>query len=187
MKPLTKLQKDAILTFGIYMLLLTWIIGLKCNMETPVFFSKNYMGGMSLAERAEWSFCHFRFTGEEPIYLNKVIDDILVNIFLFLAVGMIWPLFFNNKNHLFAPLFGFGISFFLEISQFFNTIGGFAYIDLITNTLGATIGALLTHTIMKRISDRTASIILNIFAVVFGIFVIYGTINTIVNIEIYYV
>ena len=187
MKSLTKLQKNALFTFVMYLLFLTWVIELKCNMEMPIFYSKTYMGGMSLAERAEWSFCHFRFTGEEPIYLNKVIDDILVNIFLFLAVGMLLPLIFNNQKYRLTPILGFGLSLFFEISPFFNTLGGFAYIDLITNTLGATIGALLTHTIMRRINNRTANVILNVFSVFFSVLAIYGIVSTIIHIDVYYV
>lgn len=185
MRSLSKLQKSALLTFGIYMLILIWVIGLKCNMEFPVFMSKLSMGQMSLAERAEWSFCHMRFNEDGPMFSLASIEDMLANIALFLPVGMLLPLIFDNKKYLLVPFLGFGLSLFFEISQFFNTIGGFAYIDLITNTLGAIIGALLTYIIMKLISERAANITLGIFSVLFGIIAIYGTVSTIINIDIY--
>ena len=62
------LKKDAIITFAIYMLILVWVIGLKCNMEFPVFMSKLSMGQMTLAERAEWSFCHIRFNNDGAMF-----------------------------------------------------------------------------------------------------------------------
>ena len=187
MRSLSKLQKNALLTFGIYMLVLVWVIGLKCNMEFSIFMSKLSMGQMSLAERAEWSFCHMRFNEDGPMFSAASIEDMLANMVLFLPVGMILPMVFDSKRYLLVPVFGFGLSLFFEISQFFNTIGGFAYIDLITNTLGTIIGTVLTYFILKLIKPKTASIILAVFSVIFGAIVIFGTVNTVMNIEIYYV
>ena len=179
------LKKDAIITFAIYMLILVWVIGLKCNMEFPIFMSKLSMGQMTLAERAEWSFCHIRFNNDGAMFSKDSIEDMVVNIILFLAVGMLLPLIYQRKKYLLTPITAFFISLFFEISQFFNTIGGFAYIDLVTNTLGAILGMILIHFIMKAINNRTALVILRIFAVIFSAIVIFGTVNTILNIDIY--
>lgn len=185
MKSLTKLQKSAIFTFIVYLLVLVWVITLKCNMEWPIYVSRMMMGGMSIPERAEWSFCHFRFNGDGPFYSKDAIEDMLVNVVLFLPVGMTLPMAFEKKKYLKAPLAAFGLSLAFEISQFFNTIGGFAYIDLITNTLGAIVGMIVLHFLLKVIKPDVARVILTVFTVIFGIIVIYGTVNTINNIHIY--
>lgn len=186
MKSLTKLQKNALITFSIYFLVLVWVILLKCNMEWPVYVSRLSMGSMTLAERAEWSFCHFRFNEDGPIYSQAAIEDMVVNMILFLAVGMTLPLVLKEKKAL-VPFIGFGISLFFELTQFFNTIGGFAYIDLITNTLGTIIGMLFAHLIMKALkqNEKAASGILIVFQFIFSIIVGYGVVNTINHIEIY--
>ena len=185
MKSLTKLQKYSLITFGIYMLVLIWVISFKCNMEWPIFMSRLSMGSMSLAERAEWSFCHFRFNGDGPFYSKDAIEDMLVNIVLFLTVGMTLPMMFKRNGTLLTILSGFGISLAFEISQFFNMIGGFAYIDLITNTLGTALGVLLLYLIRKVVDDRLAVKILFAFQIVFAVIAIYGTVSTIVNIDLY--
>ena len=185
MKSLTKLQKYSLITFGVYMLVLIWVISFKCNMEYPIFMSRLSMGSMSLAERAEWSFCHFRFNGDGPFYSKDAIEDMLVNIVLFLAVGMTLPMVFKRNETLLTILSGFGISLAFEISQFFNTIGGFAYIDLITNTIGTALGVLLLYLLRKVVDDRLAVKILFAFQIIFAVIAIYGTVSTIVNIDLY--
>ena len=179
-----KLKLNAIITFSIYMLVLIWVIALKCNMEFPIFMSKLSMGSMTLAERAEWSFCHFRFNGDGPIYSKDAIEDMIVNVVLFLAVGMTLPVVLGRKKAL-TPVIAFCISLIFEIAQFFNMIGGFAYIDLITNTLGSIIGMIIVHFLLKALKPDVASKILVLFQVIFGVIVIFGTVNTIINIDIY--
>ena len=185
MRSLTKLQKSALIVFVSYLLVLIWVIMLKCNMEWPVYVSRMMMGGMSITERAEWSFCHFRFNGDGPIYSKDAIEDMLVNAVLFLPVGMTLPMVFEKKKYLETPLVAFGLSLTFEIVQFFNTIGGFAYIDLITNTLGAVIGMIILHLLLKVIKPDAARVILAVFTVIFVIIAIYGGINTVNSIHIY--
>ena len=185
MRSLTKLQKSALIAFIAYLLVLIWVIMLKCNMEWPVYVSRMMMGGMSIPERAEWSFCHFRFNGDGPIYSKDAIEDMLVNAVLFLPVGMTLPMVFEKKKYLETPLAAFGLSLTFEIVQFFNTIGGFAYIDLITHTLGAVIGMIVLRLLLKVIKPDAARVILAVFTVIFVIIAIYGGINTVNNIHIY--
>lgn len=185
MKSLTKLQKYAFVTFGIYMLVLIWVISFKCNMEHSIFMSRLSMGSMSLGERAEWSFCHFRFNEDLPFYSRAAIEDMLVNIALFLTVGMTLPMVFRRRGTLLTILSGFGISLAFELVQFFSTIGGFAYIDLITNTLGTALGVLFLHLIRKVVDDHLAVKILSVFQIIFATIAIFGTINTIINIDLY--
>lgn len=182
---MTKLQKYALATFITYLLVLIWVISLKCNMEWPVFMSRLSMGSMTLAERAEWSFCHFRFNEDGPIYSPAAIEDMVVNVILFLAVGMLLPMILEKRKYVATPLVAFGLSLTFELVQFFSTVGGFAYIDLITNTLGAILGMIIIHLLLKVINPPLATKILAVVEVAFIAIVIYGTINTVNNIHIY--
>lgn len=184
MKSTTKLQKFALGTFLIYMLVLVWVITLKCNMEFSIFMSRATLEEMTLAERAEWTFCHFRFNGDGPIYSKDAIEDMVVNVILFLTVGATLSIVLDKKKYI-TPLLGFLISLAFETVQFFTAIGGFAYIDLITNTLGSIIGMILAQALLKVIKPELATKILVVLQVIFSIIVIYGTINTINHIEIY--
>jgi glycopeptide antibiotics resistance protein len=155
-------------------------------MEWPIFMSRLSIGSMTLAERAEWSFCHFRFNDDAPFYSKAAIEDMVANMIVFLAVGGTLSLVFEKKKAI-VPFIGFGMSLFFELTQFFNTIGGFAYIDLITNTLGTILGMLLAYLIMTAINknEKIASGILIVFQFIFSIIVGYGVYNTINHIEIY--
>ena len=167
------------------MLVLVWVISLKCNMEWPIFMSRLSLGSMTLAERAEWSFCYFRFNGDGPITSSDAIEDMIVNVVLFLAVGMLLPMMKKERKYLTTPIIAFFISLAFETVQFFTAIGGFAYIDLITNTLGSIIGMIIIHLLLKVIKPDLATKILAVFQVIFSGIVIYGAINTINNIHIY--
>ncbi len=185
MKIFTKLQKGALITFVIYCLVLIWVITFKCNMEFSIFMSKLSMGSMTLAERAEWSFCHFRFNGDGPVNTKDAVEDILVNISLFLPVGALLPMILKKKKFLKTPIIAFGMSLTFELVQFFSTIGGFTYIDLITNTLGAILGMIIVHFLLKVIKPEVASKILVAADAIFGVVAIFGIVNTINNIHIY--
>ena len=181
---MTKLQKNALGAFLIYIMVLVWVILLKCNMEWPIYVSRLSMGSMTIAERAEWSFCHFRFNGDGPISSRDAIEDIIVNVVLFLAIGMTLPMALGKRKGL-TPIFAFLISLGFEITEFFDTIGGFAYIDLITNTLGAIIGMMILHLLLKVIKTDSACKILGAAQIAFAIITVYGIINTIIHIDIY--
>ena len=186
MRSLTKLQKTAIATFFIYLLALVWVVLFKCNMEWSVFMSRLSMGSMTLAERAEWSFCHFRFNDDAPFYSQTAIEDMVANMIVFLPIGGTLYLILDKKKAL-IPFIGFGMSLFFELTQFFNTIGGFAYIDLITNTIGTILGMLIAYLIMTAINknEKVASGILVVFQLLFSAIAVYGIVNTINHIEIY--
>ncbi len=185
MKRLTKLKGMALATFITYFLVLVWIISLKCNMETPIISSRDFLTSMNLLERAEWSFSTFRINGDDPNNFKEIFKDVLVNILLFLPVGMTLPFLFREKNSLAVIFLGFVLTLGFEFSQYYFALGGFTYIDLLTNTFGTIIGVLLLHLLRKIISDKVATIILAAFVVIFAAIAIFGTVNTINHIDLY--
>lgn len=185
MKIPNKQRRTAAILFLIYILILVWVIMLKCNMEIPVRMSLQFFGDMTVEQRAEWTFCHFRFNGDGPFVSKDAIEDILVNIILFTPIGMMLPFIFKKQRFPLTALYGFLISLAFELSQFIFAIGGFAYIDLITNTVGSVLGCALFYLIYPRLKESTALKILHLTECALLCVLGFATVNTIINIEIY--
>lgn len=84
------------------------------------------------------------------------LEGLLLNILLFIPLGLLLPLFGGTCNSLrSAAAAGLGLSLFIEIMQIF-TFRATDIDDLIANTLGAVIGFVLTKSISK-IAEKTAS------------------------------
>ncbi len=171
-----KIKKYAIILFCIYMFCLFWIVTLKCNLRTGVLDSRYFMSRFTLAERMRFSLGKFTFSD---------IPDVLVNIVIFIPLGLIFPLIREKKPVLTSMVLGFSISLAAEIFQIISCIGGFAYIDLINNTLGAVLGALLYVYLIKRAKEKPVMIAL-ISAISAGAALsVFAIVNTIINIDIY--
>ena len=70
--------------------------------------------------------------------------NIIGNIAMFIPVGIIWPMCFKKINRLWKMVFvGFGISLFIELSQFLFYERCTDIDDLLMNTFGVFIGALI--------------------------------------------
>jgi glycopeptide antibiotics resistance protein len=186
MKIQNKLRRTAAMLFLIYILILVWVIMLKCNMEIPVRMSLEFFGDMTVEQRAEWTFCHFRFNGDGPFISKDAIEDMLVNIVLFVPIGMMLPFIFKKHRFPMTALYGFLMTLAFELSQFIFAIGGFAYIDLITNTAGSVIGCALFYLIYPRLKENTVLKILHLAECTLLCILGFATVNTILNIELYF-
>ena len=111
--------------------------------------------------------------------------DSVVNVILFLPVGMLLPFFFKKWKYLKTCAVGFLITAFLEIFQIISCYGWFTYADIIHNTAGAAIGALIHFLLLKIAKEKPLSITFYVLFAVLGITAIIGYINTIINIGIY--
>lgn len=78
------------------------------------------------------------------------------NIAMFIPVGLAWPFCFKKLDNIpKTVLAGFGLSLFIELSQLLFYDRGSDVDDLITNTTGALIGAVIYFSI-KWIIDKTS-------------------------------
>lgn len=171
-----RIRKIAILTFILYTICLVWVIMLKCNMVTPVVESRYFMSKKSLWERFEFSI--FKFASTTP-------KDFFANVLLFLPVGLLIP-FLKNKNPVISTAFlGLAISLGFEILQIITCIGGFTYIDVLSNDLGALLGAIIHVCFRRKITDKQIETALIVSIILCVIVISFGTFNTIKYLDIY--
>jgi glycopeptide antibiotics resistance protein len=172
-----KTKKLALITFILYMLVLFWIIILKCNMKAPISDTRALNEGKDLWQRLS------------EYLVNKTIKtdtkDSIVNVILFLPVGMLLPFFFKKGKYLKTCALGLLLTVFFELFQIISCYGWFTYADIIHNAAGAFIGAFIHFLLLKIAKEKPLSITFYILFAVLGVTAIIGYINTIINIGIY--
>lgn len=84
------------------------------------------------------------------------LTNIIGNIAMFIPVGLVWPICFKKLDNLGKTvLAGFGLTLFIELSQLLFYERNSDVDDLLLNTLGAFLGALIVFGI-RRLSERQA-------------------------------
>ena len=176
MKITKKIHTLSIIVFILYMLLLVWIIALKCNMRLAILDAKIYNRMFTLTERFEMYLSYFAKTDFE---------DGAVNVLVFIPLGLLFPFLF--KKHIYSKtiLFGFLMSAAFEILQIINCIGAFTYIDIINNTAGALLGAILHRLLRPHAKERPLEITFVVLIFILIPTLIAATLNTIAHIEYY--
>ena len=171
-----KIRRLALLTFVLYLLLLGWIIALKCNMQNAILDAKIFNRSFTLAQRAEMQLGHFS---------KAEFNDVVVNILFFIPLGALMPLL--GKRHAVAKtvLLCFLISTGFEVLQLLNCIGRFTYIDIINNTVGGAIGAVIYWLLHKRAKERRLQFTFAVLIAVLVPTLIAAAINTATHIEYY--
>jgi len=112
--------------FGVYILLLIWIILFKTSFSVSEFIALSKMRSISLIP--------FYYPTEVNFHLREVIANILI----FVPLGIYLKMLDTNSKK--VILYGFVFSILLEISQFVFKIGACDITDVITNTLGTILG-----------------------------------------------
>lgn len=74
------------------------------------------------------------------------------NTVLFIPCGILSAVYFKRKKVLFSVVFGFALSFVIELLQFVFSRGCAETMDVVCNTLGAAIGAAITALIILIIN-----------------------------------
>ena len=170
------IKKAALITLSLYALCLFWVVILKCNLRSAVIDSRIFMSEMTLWERVIFS--AGKFAKSEPY-------DIILNVVAFLPIGLLFPFFIEKNTYFKSAISGTAVSLAVELAQLLIPIGGFTYIDIFTNSLGAFIGAMI-HYLLRNITEERVQIIAlrasSVLAAFTGMFAI---VNTIRNIDIY--
>lgn len=139
--------KLTIALFIVYLIALFWILLFKLGVR------------FSYMEQRQVNLIPFK----EALVLNRNIDvgEIIMNVIIFLPLGIYAGILFKTWNFGKHVFFFFLISFFVEALQFILRVGAFDITDTITNTLGGIIGFLILKAIEKVIknSARTQKLI----------------------------
>ncbi|MBQ8205873.1 MAG: VanZ family protein [Bacilli bacterium] len=158
----------------IYAILLIWAI---------VFKWTNY----EAVEHSIYTFRHLqlyeRYLAIKPWSLTFDIVDIVLNMLLFLPLGLYFVLLLKRKYLII--IFSVVLTLIFEVSQFFTCIGMFNIYDLLGNIMGCVLGYILflifNRYVSKFFIDVTNIVILSLLSPV----CIYAIIITIINFNSY--
>lgn len=171
------IKKAALITLSLYALCLFWVVILKCNLRDIVIDSRITMSEMTLWERMILSAGKF---------VKSNSTDIILNILFFLPTGLLFPFFIEKNTYFKSAIFGTFISLAVEFTQLLIPIGGFSYVDIFTNSLGAFTGVMLHYLLSNITEERVQIIALRASSVLAAFTGMFAIVNTIRNIDIYF-
>ena len=148
-KKLKIVSKIAIILF---LLFLVWALYFKFSDINEVKYVSSKTGLMTLKERFLFDIIPFDFRNTNQKSLHFFLN--ILNMIVFAPLGV--ALCMNSKEIKWKrhALFCFLVSLIVELIQLFTVIGGFASDDLLMNTLGYFLGALIYYLIFRRFSDK---------------------------------
>lgn len=171
-----KVRRLCSVTFILYMLLLVWIIALKCNMREAILGAKIYNQMFTLAERFEIYLSYFAKTD---------FKDGAVNVLVFIPLGMMMPFLIQKCAFIKTVFYCLVISAGFEILQIVNCIGAFTYIDIINNTIGGIIGTIIYFLLHKNAKEKPLAITFVILILLLIPTLIAAAMNTWAHIDYY--
>ena len=99
----------------------------------------------------------FYFYGGDSLFYRQSSSDVIANILFFIPFGFLFTVGYFRKNSNKKPSFilkvgfaGFILSAFVETVQLFTLIRNSSFSDLLTNTLGSMIGALIGTSFLQQ-------------------------------------
>ena len=167
-------KKLMYISLSIYILLLIWIVIFKWTNYQAAEESIITYRHMDLYER--YLVCKPKFRGIDSI-------DLILNMLLFLPMGIFFVLLLKRKY--LTLLIGFIFTLSFEVSQFFTCIGMFSYSDILGNMLGCFIGYILYLFIKSIINKKIIDIVNIVIISIFSPLCIYAIIMTIINFNSY--
>ena len=108
----------------------------------------------------------------------------ILNIIMFIPFGIFLPIL-NNKSFKHNLLISFFISLFIEVYELIFAVGGFEFLDLLTNCLGYSLGYLLYKYLVKKLPNNIVNYALIIIIILVIPLAIYGYINVFKNFDIF--
>ena len=175
------------LLFISYMIIFVWVVIFKCNWIDDLRITHRYISSITFYERVinvgEIQSLIYRVqTGE--IFHRSILEPFL-NIVIFVPVGMYVTLFQNKKRIFNTYLVSLAISFATELIQLGTMIGGFSYLDIITNVTGGLIGYFIYRILYNEKRFYGLSIASISVMSLLAPIAVFAIINTILNMEFY--
>ena len=165
----------------LYLILAVWVVVFKCNYNEGLFIEQNK--SLTFEERLFYKAIPF----EKFIYAIKdggklaLVEWIALffNVICFLPFGGFVRFFTKNKITVVA--LGAAFSFAIEVFQLFSCWGGPDIIDLISNTLGVFLGALIHEAIAPRLTGKRINNLAFWTIICVTPFSVFAVINSIIN------
>ena len=171
-----RLKVVTTLAIILYILFFVWALYFKFGDINEVRFNSSKIAQLSFKERLLFDIIPFDFRNTKQKALHFLLN--ILNLIVFIPLGVAFSM--RNKEIKWKrhALICFLISLVFELIQLFTIIGGFASDDLLMNTLGYFVGALIYYLIFSKFSDKVnyyiiiASDILLTIVVIFAIITI---------------
>ena len=150
-KKIKRLNILSIIIFCIYILLLIWIVLLKCNIYLSITNGYFEFKTLTLKERFEYYLIPFidYFNNESTQIFIKLKDGIL-NVIVFIPLGLYLSFFIKKNKFIKVMLYTLIISLTFEVVQLFTLLGSFQTEDLILNLFSVLLGYLIYKIIYKE-------------------------------------
>ena len=163
-----KINKPLVLScFFVYIVVLILLIGLKFGNPRSILGAEYSLDpiqfGPHMQELANYNL-YTRFIAD---FITKdgykyLFYDAFNNILLFVPFGLAVPILLKKKVILKTILFGFLLSLAFELVQLFTGFGGFQFLDLIANTIGAALGLFLLLLFVRFVKPQRINSIINV-------------------------
>ena len=176
-------------SYFIYLYLLIWVVIFKCGIPKeilgnlcstdPIMFGpviKDYMD-LNLLQRLLFPF-------NNPTSLDIVLIESLLNILIFIPFGIYLSIYNKKVNYMKCFIISLLFSASIEIFQLLTALGGFDYLDILTNVIGSLIGVYIYKKLINHYKERSNEIINKVNKFVIIIFLpicIFATIYTGIN------
>lgn len=185
-KEIKRLNILSIILFCIYILLLIWIVLLKCNIYLSITNGYFEFKTLTLKERFDYYLIPFidYFNNDSTQTFIKLKDGIL-NVIVFIPLGLYLSFFIKKNKFIKVIIYTFLISLLFEIIQLFSLLGSFQTEDLILNLVAGLLGYIIYKIIYKEKNIKVLNILSLICIIILTPILIYGVINTINMIDVY--
>lgn len=151
------LRRSALIATVLFSLLLIWVLFLKLGITRLIYQNYINLSQFDLEGRFMYNLDPFDFHNGNIL---KQVFDISCNCLVFAPFGLFFSVIFKKRCIPRDAALCFLISLTVEVTQLFTMLGGFATIDLITNTVSYFVGLAFYYLIFKRLTTASGVILL---------------------------
>lgn len=174
-----KLNRATLWTaFGLYLALVIWVIGFKCNIEI-ILQSAPDMRSLPFKYRVR--FIPFNFLSSNGPMLSL---EYFLNVLIYVPMG-IYLMFVAKEKVGICVLISFASSLAFEVEQYFTGFGGCDITDIICNVLGSAIGVFIYKKLRKKVMDKSVNKANLLVIALSTPVVVFAIVNTIINRQLY--
>lgn len=185
-KEIKRLNILSIILFCIYILLLIWIVLLKCNIYLSITNGYFEFKTLTLKERFDYYLIPFiDYINNDSTQTFIKLKDGILNVIVFIPLGLYLSFFIKKNKFIKVIIYTFLISLLFEIIQLFSLLGSFQTEDLILNLVAGLLGYIIYKIIYKEKNIKVLNILSLICIIILTPILIYGVINTINMIDVY--
>ena len=175
--------------FALYLILLVWLVSLKCNMRITITDTYYIFGNMSSAEKVRFAKQSFVALFNRDRWFVDVFeaDQDALNVVAFIPFGIYAAYFLDRFKLVKTVVLTALVSFCFECAQLISNIGCFEAMDILTNTLGGFFGYVIFKLIYKDTEERirVLKVVSCVMLIILTALVFYALTNTVNMLDFY--